>query len=370
LQYGFIGFFKIAFQKAGRKISLITLHARENVRVVSDNFFYRNKKQSDVMYAFYDLQVSPPTFDILKFILFAEKARVDAGCESLHIIIVPGPDAGFRIGNLESYIRDGAMNYDNEALEWRLRNILVPCCWLMPTCKNLTVSKSREEIQSLESTLVKNIFPSGYKVKSPKEQYSLRYINEAVSNGANLPSIQATPWARNVVMDWITKNAGNRKVITITLRESKYELPRNSNLDAWGAFARNLDNNLYYPVIIRDTEVGLEPLPSQLNGLVIFHEAPWNIEIRVALYELSYLNMSVNNGPAALCVFNELIRYLRFKMVTSVGATTERHFRVHGLEPGSQFRFAKPYQRIVWEDDSYDVLVKEFEKMCTVISQA
>ena len=346
------------------------LHAREKVRVVFDNFLYRSKKQSDVMYAFYDLQVSPPTFDILKFLLLAEKARIDAGCESLHIIIVPGPDTGFRVGDLESFTTQGAINYDNEALEWRLRNILIPCCWLMPTCKNLTVSKSRVETQSLECTLVKNIFPSGYTVKSPKEQYSLIYINKVVSNGAILPSIQATPWARIFVNEWITNNVGNRKIITITLRESKYELSRNSNLDAWGAFARNLDKNLYYPVIIRDTDVGFETLPPQLDGLVIFHEAPWNIEIRVALYELSYLNMSVNNGPAALCVFNEMVRYLRFKMITSAGATTEAFFRSHGLEPGDQFRFAKPYQRIVWEDDNYDVLVREFEMMCGIIERS
>ena len=147
-------------------------------------------------------------------------------------------------------------------------------------------------------------------------------------------------------------------------------MPRNSNLDAWGRFAGSLDKNIYFPVVIRDTEVGLGLLPPQLNGLVIFPEAPWNIEIRVALYELCYLNMSVNNGPAALCVFNELTRYLRFKMVTSVGATTETFFRSHGLEPGSQFWFAKPYQRIVWEDDSYDVLVREFEKMCGIIERS
>lgn len=358
-----------AWIKIRSRINLSTRPIRAKFWSVPDNIRYRGKKQYDVLYAFYDLAVSPATFDIVKFLLLAELEQKRAACDLLHVVIAPGLAEGFREGKIEAYHRAGAVDYDIDSLRWRLRNILVPCCWQIPSCREVTVCMSREEAQTFQASLVKYVFPKGYTVRFPKANYDERYILEATSKGAILPSIQATPQACRFVSDWIHLKAGKRKVITITLRECSWHLDRNSNLNEWGAFARSLDPNIYCPVLLRDTEAAFKPLPSELNGLLVFPEASWNIELRVALYELSYLNMFTNSGPSTLCRLDRQARSITFKLITST--FDEEYIRYSwGIEPGSQLEFQTPFQRLVWEDDRLEVIKNAFREMCNKIERS
>ena len=344
-------------QRVWSSLDRRTRPIRANLWSVYDNIGHSKKKQPDVLYAFYDLAVSPVTFDIVHFLVLAELEREKAGCSSLHTIIVPGPNEGFSMKEIP---------FDIEDKRWRLRNILVPCCWLIPSCKQATVCTSREEARAFQASLVKHSFPKQYSVRVPWK-ISLSQLVEASKRDV-IPTIQATPSASRFVSTWIQAHAAERKVITITLRECSYEQDRNSNLKDWEAFARSLDPAIYYPVVTRDTETALNPLPRDLNGLTVFPEIAWNVELRTALYELSYLNMLVNNGPAMLCILNKRTRYLEFKMITpSGGATREEDFRRMGLEPGSQWRWATPFQRLVWEDDGLEVIQEAFKEMCDMI---
>ena len=330
-----------------------------------DHVRYIGTKQSDVLYAFYDLAVSPTSFDIVVFLVLAELERKETGCSALHVVIVPGPEEGFRKRSLRTYQEIGAAQYNVDSLGWRLRNILVPCCWLVPSCQQVTVCASREEAMVLEASWVKHVFPKRYTVRIPVENYLYSHVVDSISRGLVLPSIQATPQALHFVSQWIQANAGNRKVISITLRECSYERDRNSSPEDWGSFARSLDRDVYLPVIIRDTEAAFRSLPAELSGLTIFPEASWNLELRAALYELSYLNMSVNTGPAALLSFNRLTRYLCFKIIIATySSTTEEHVRAIGIEPGTQLQISTPFQRYVWDDDRLDVIQEAFRDMC------
>lgn len=348
-----------------RELLKVPWRSTQPVWEMVDSIRYRKTEQPEVLYAFYDLAVSGPSFDIMSFLVIAEARRKELGCSSLHIVIVPGPDWGFRAGDLESYHKLGAPHYDVNHVRWRLRNVLVPCCWLIPSCQHVTVCTSRAEAQVLQASLVKHVFPSRYTVRFPKKSHSLLNVAGAAPKGVSLSSIEATPQARRFVDDWIQNRANGLKVVTITLRECPYQRDRNSNLEAWGAFARSLDTSIYYPIVIRDTETAFQHLPPPLHGTVVFPEASWNVELRAALYEMSYLNMSVVNGTNVLVFFNPKAPYLIFKMITpSCGPTTIDHYREAGLEPGSQFAHATPLQRLVWEDDRLEVIQGSFREMC------
>ena len=356
---GVIGCTRVVWQRIGASLE-----------VAVGNVYYKATKQPNVLYAFYDLAVSPATFDIVTFLVLADLERKESGCELLHVVIVPGPDAGFRAGDSESYRKTGTRSYDTDYMTWRLRNILIPCCWLIPSCRHITVCGSRAEAQALQASLVKTVFPRGYTVSSPKEKYQWRHIAGALSRTSVLPTIQATPEALRFMSSWIQSKAGERKVITITLRECSYEKGRNSSLKDWGAFARRLDPALYCPVVVRDAESSFDSLPLELNGLLVLPEVVWNIELRTALYELSYLNMLVDNGPALLCKLNRCTRFLIFKLCTSSGSpTVEEYYRDLGIEPGIQLHPAIPFQRFVWENDRLDVIQEAFRDMCDGIDE-
>jgi hypothetical protein len=149
--------------------------------------------------------------------------------------------------------------------------------------------------------------------------------------------------------------------VTITLRGYDYMPVRNSNADAWAAFARGLDPRRYFTVFIPDTEQTIEGLPGALDEFVLMSEAAWNVGLRMALYQRAFLNMGVNNGPMGLCWLNETTRYATLKMAPAgVPQTTPESFRDLGFEMGRSLPFATPFQQLVWEDDTRDVIERVF----------
>ncbi len=316
----------------------------------------------DVLYAFYDLGISPVTFDIVQFLVLAEAERRRLGCGYLHIVFVPGTKDGFSPVEVSVYRKLGQPDCDIDLMRWRLRNILVPLCWMIPSCQQLTVCSSVEEAQILERSVAKYIFPKGYTVGFPKESYSLFELTNVQPKGY----IQATTQAKYFVAGALSKSNG-KKIITITLRDCPYQPERNSNFGEWKEFIGNLDWDIYYPVIVYDTWTAFGSGSLQECADIAFPEASWNMELRAALYELSYLNLSVSCGPFALCVFNSRVRYLMFKMLSQPNLA--RFFRSEGLEPGSQYKHAGPFQRLVWKDDTLPVIQKEFKDMCDKIKK-
>jgi hypothetical protein len=316
--------------------------------------------QDNFLCAYYDLATSPVTFDIVKFLVLAELERRHQNCDAIHVVFVPGPNNGFR--------DDPFTLYDGHEKNWRLRNLVIPCCWLLPTCRQLTVCASRLEAQCLERS-GNPIFPADYAVQAPTESYDYIRVDQAAQQNL-IPSLCATSRALAFVQDWLETYAQGRKAVTITLRECVYEQARNSRLQEWGTFATMLNSDEYYPVLIRDTAAAFKRLPDALRGLNVMTDIAWNMELRAGLYEVSYVNLFQNNGPYILCAFNRRSRYINTTQanVQGSGATSDAHFRSQGIEPGiHQNRWSTPLQELVWQQDTADVIYSAFTQMCRQI---
>ncbi len=317
-------------------------------------------KQKNTLYAFYDLEVSPVSYDFLNFIVLAEQERTQKKLKYLHFVVVPGKTDGFR--------KDDQFYYDLETKWWRLKNIITSACWLIPSCHGVTICSSRQEAYALELSLSRMIFPQYYSVLHPNAHYRLARVFEESRKSFDLPGIQAPPGARNYVKDWIQIHGLEKKrIITINLREASYQEKRNSNLEEWGKFIKSVDLNVYAFVVLRDLEKAFVPLPNDFKNTYILEAALFNIEIRLALIEASFLNLGVNTGTMGLCWQSRSAAYLNFKMITEgyPTASTPEKFISIGLLPGSQFPFAKSFQRLIWEDDKVDVIQKEFQEFCS-----
>ena len=177
--------------------------------------------------------------------------------------------------------------------------------------------------------------------------------------------LRARPERKANIEQWLTaRGVGPRRLVTITLRDYAYMPQRNSNLQAWSAFARGLDSKLFYPVIIPDTDQTLRGLPSEIDGLTVFVEAAWNVGLRMALYERACLNMGVNTGPMGLCWLNDTTHYATLKMAPAgVPQTTEENFRSLGFDPDHSLPFANVGQELVWQDDTLDVIQETFARL-------
>lgn len=337
--------------RIGRAVNVLL-----NINVVGDK----------PLYAFYDLAKAANGFDFFNFLVLAELYRRRNRYNGIHIVIVLPREQQYK--TFEDYKTLGVTDFYA-----RLQNIIMPGYLLLPSSRGMTVCNSREEANRIFDSAQPNIFPEKYTVRAPIAYVKPGYIRKAVDQGEIVPSLQAPPLAKKAAEAWLQSVAKGKKVVTITLRESTYAEEKNSILKNWVIFADNLrKSENYFPVFIRDTEQVLKDLPAELRGFTVSSEASLNILFRSALYEVSYLNLFVNNGPVVLSVLNRKSRYIIFKFVNAANKKASKDFlrENHGIDYGESVPGATPLQKLVWEDDTFEVINREFVSMCKLIEKS
>lgn len=308
----------------------------------------------NTLYAFYDLDVARATYDILGFLCLADIERAQKGLQSLHLVVVNASNNEFNVS------ARGVINVSDHL--WRKRQILMQSAALLADCHGVTVCSSRQEAE-LFLAKSRYVFPASYRVNAPLACWEFNHLFDAVGRGADILRLRATPQAKALLATFLqTRNVNKCPVITITLRESQVKPLRNSNQQVWIRFASMLQQQGYYVVLVPDTE---QALTSQLTlppGVTWMSDVCFNLELRMALYELSQLNLGVNNGPFHLCVLSPVCRYIMFKQITEDYVHTSRaSFVERGFAIGEDFPGAKDYQKLVWADDELDVIDSAFQ---------
>jgi len=311
------------------------------------------------LFAFYDLQVSPITFDFLWFLVGADLERRRRGLEAVHVVIVPG-----RAGGLRREREDYENIVDAEARAQRIFNILLPACALLPTCTGVTHAASRKHAGFIRSALASHLYPAHYEPAVPVFAGSRECLANAGPDMQRVPSLRATGENLRNIDRWAASHAGGRRIVTITLRNYAYMPARNSDLEAWSAFARALDPTHFMPVFVPDLEQTLNGELRALRGHAVLGEAAWNLGLRMALYERAYISLGVNTGPMGLCWLNARTHYATLKMgPEDVPQTSPAFFRELGFEPGRSLPFATPTQELVWEDDTLAAIQRAFARI-------
>lgn len=141
--------------------------------------------------------------------------------------------------------------------------------------------------------------------------------------------------------------------VTITLRESFRNTYRNSNRAAWDAFTSNLRARGEKVIVLPECE-----------------HAPINLHARMACYAAAKMNLGVANGPMALCVFSDA-PYITLNQLPEAPAGTgmvsvRKLADLVGFPEGSQYSFRNDRQRLVYEPDTLENIVRAWEAMFPV----
>ena len=133
-------------------------------------------------------------------------------------------------------------------------------------------------------------------------------------------------------------------IVSITIRNRKWDSARNSNLAEWTRFAKFLKNLGYSVVFVPEADV--VEMPGTLWDFE-FAEATWNLGLRLALYEISDLNFIVDNGPAALMHLDKKVRYIQTFQKTGLP-----------IEVGAEnLPYGNRAQMLNWAEDTLENLV-------------
>ncbi len=185
----------------------------------------------------------------------------------------------------------------------------------------------------------------------------LKCITQAVRDwGQPPPKLKAPQLAHDAMAQY----AG---AVTITLREAKSWLHRNSNIEAWTKFARELQAEGERVIFVRDTGKANEPL----DGFETCPIASTDLHARMGLYEQAKANLFVANGPATLAHFSDR-PWLDFVKIepddSAYYANTPRFWKESvGTEAGGQFVWSRTDQRIVWGADTYENIRKAWDEL-------
>ena len=318
----------------------------------------------NTLYYFYDLDVALVTYDVVDSLVLAELERRRRGCDSVYVVLVPSRQTGLREeGGDSDTVVDGSSG------RWRLHHLVIPAFALLPTCSGYSVCRDRRQATLFRLLMAGEVFPPSYWPAFPLCLFRMPILDAARRGVPIFPMLRSPEQSLRYVRRWLNSRAGARKVITITLRDSKHEPERNSNLAAWAEFARELDPDEWAPIFVLDTDSAMDPLPKAIRDFAVFHEGSWNLALRSSLYELAYMNLALVHGPTELLWYNHRCRYVIFVPRDDSGQTAAAPdaMAAQGFIEGESLPFATPFQKWVWEPDTSEAIRREFAQMRTVI---
>ena len=327
---------------------------------------------ANVLHAFYDLTIYPGTFDFALFLMAAEIARQKANLGSLHVFIVrAGRDAASRLPSGYDAI------VDSDARDWRVYNLLLPMLTLFPSIGGYSVLSDRIAASALREHL-SNVYPKHLHWEDVPIYSAYREVNRELARTPAALRPRATTEGLRFIQQWLNAHAQGRKMITITLRQYEFQSRRNSDIEAWGIFARELVQKGYFPVIVPDTAYALEPPPPEFEGITMFPVAALHVPLRMALYESAYLNCLSTGGPSMLMMLSERCRCLFFWKWLVEGEETSNVEQLVGTRPkvpssllqlrigftiGEDPAYLSNSQHVAWERDDLPTIRHEFDAM-------
>jgi hypothetical protein len=312
-------------------------------------------KETQYLYCIYDLEIAPITYNIIEYLVYVDYLSREN--EGFVLVLVP------KKVKKHSFLTDYEKTIDGSNQNWRIDNIIFPVARMHERCAGVFLLPDREATKEFIKN--KTVFPKLYDGTNLRYYDPVEYRKTMSKPGLWTP---VTPplQGRRYVEQYLKPKVGDKKVITVTIRNYGYDTARNSNCSEWAKFIEHLLKNSYYPIIIPDTENAFtDDFPDHHD--YVFRDCCWNIGLRMALYFSSYLNIGVANGPIATLLHNNKARVLIMNSSPegSIVSSPEQ-MEKYGLQQNAQWKFLTPAQRLSFLPDTFENIVLEFEHYISV----
>ena len=298
---------------------------------------------------YYDLKYGPCTFDFATYLVLANAVRQSIKHESMSVTIVCDR---FR----KKTYRDHKLLETHK--DWRVKHILSRLPFLIPQVSNLDmVKKPLEEIKF-------PAFPGGYPPHPQDTTWTMPYGFKLLKNYFGNKEINLRPFRSSEGAKDLINTVFNDNVITITLRTSKFEPLRNSNLSEWYKVYLELKKMKFRPIVIPDFDDYMGDQDFAKYDWEIYAPAVMDIDLRLALYEKSADNLCINNGTSTLLIFSDC-RYHMFKIITEEGSATSPSWLKNqiGIDINESPKFSTTDQQWIWKNDDAINVLKHLEKL-------
>lgn len=316
------------------------------------------------LFAIYDLAVSPLTFDVMNFFVFANLWAMRAGAAGFHVIFVAGPGGQFR----DLTPKDKSLDADEKI--WRLRHVMAPHAHIAKRCLGVSIYDRREDfVQMLRAVHPSQIFPPGYTQSDPRTPFMLVDLFGQNPTAEELDAFAPHPSATRKVGAWLERHAPRGRPVSLTLRTSTIETRRNSNTPDWLDAAARIRERGFDPIILPDTDLVTSGLDIGAFGdIPCYPMGAIDLELRTALYSRCPINLADNGGPAFINYFMGDASAVCFLPVEKLpeaatfhGRGLDRMAELLGVAPFESFPGATPARRFIWKPDTRDNIMDAFD---------
>jgi hypothetical protein len=311
----------------------------------------------DVLYCFYDLNKNNACFDILLFCAHAEVHRQKSGKKHIHFVVVPS--YGSHNSSL-NFVRE----YDQDDLQWRIDHIVYPSLKRVDATIGVSMLGHRDEVKGY-SQFAGSTFPQHYLQDMTGYNLSYHELYADMQCGHRLTFVSASQPARDFAKQYLSHCCENRKLVLINLRQYENQPSRNSDLEQWVRFAEQLDANEYFVLFIPDTYTLASQMPEALKNHHVYLPAALDLDIRLAFYELAWINLSVSSGTSFVYNFMEGVPYIVFLKTSDNDAVgnTEALLRTGRKKDQDFILRNNPFQKEIWHNDTSDIILEAFQTL-------
>ena len=246
-------------------------------------------RSDDYLYAIFDLEISPITFNIGELLCAAEVESIEKNKKGIVLVIVPE-----KFKNID-YVSEYEKAIDRESIKWRIENIVIQVAGLHQACAGINILPSRSSIAEIVNLY--DTYPYLY------DGINLRYADLSklyASKAYDFKGLRATVQGKKYIEQYLSSMGIDKKIVTLVVRSSKYDVARNSNKEELSKFVQYLLNSGFHPIVVPDTDSAFD-IETFFDPKYIFRDCCWNVGLRLALYEISFLSIFGPGGAG--CIF-------------------------------------------------------------------
>ena len=323
---GFSWFLKRTLSFIRQRESLTIKILRKFKRKLFPNL---NKKN---LYAFYDLNNGSPSYNLAEFLIVVEDYCIEQNYENYSLVIVPKEISK----DLEW--KKLINSYGESAIDFRTLNLFSQLASLSPKCKGFHILKSRNEKKHFID--LGNTYPEEYGFFLGKPHHKILHENAGKFGIRN--ELLPTKHSEEILNNLLRSTKIDKKIITLTIRNSNFEKSRNSDVNELIKFAVKLESLGFLPILIPDSDNPINHLDHKLLKNEIGYAAAYNPGIRLALYRKSLVNFLPDNGPTLFCLFSKNIPYI----VLTYKTINNNELEYNYILPSKYF--CKETGRLIW----------------------
>ena len=245
---------------------------------------------------------------------------------------------------------------------------LFPVVYLNPHLGSFMVFDSHDQLEKYISENIKIYYPwpSEFKYRQLTYLYyeAFHLFLSFYEKNGYLPSLSCRP----VTLDWaysfLEDKVSPAIPIVVHLRmNAKLDLNRNARVDAWLEFFHYCEHKYPAKFVVVGTARETDNRLRQCSNVIIAKDYQTNVEQDLALIQASAIFMGNASGPSTIAIFSQ-------RPYIIVGMALKGQPGIVDGTPGNGFVFANENQRLIWERETTQILIWEFEDIFNRIDRS